>query len=276
VSPFETPLLSRLQQVGVDNRYPQWLVDSYASAATNAHAEGIAHTAQDQTVPTRAVNHVQLFYKGAAISDQERDAAHVGYADPFVYYEGKNIVEIKRDMELAIVAGSAVSGDTDTASQMAGFINFISTNKTTTTSITLTESVFNDLLELTWGNTAQFPSEVYVGAKLKRTISLYATKNTPFLSADEKKQILTTNQYDSEFGVLTVFLHRDIRSNMSMSDILVIDPNWFATGWLTPLRREVLARDGLRDRYQMSAACTVLFRNEKAALCGRAYSPYIA
>lgn len=275
VSPHETPLLSRLRQVPVDNVYPQWLVDVYADASHQAQLEGIAHTALSLTVPTRAANITQLFYKGASISDRQRAVMHAGFEDPFVYYEGKHVVEIKRDMELSIVKGSAVTGDTDTAVQMNGFMNFISTNKTAASALTLTELVFNNLLELGWQNTAMFPNEVYVGPKLKRTISLYATKNTPFLMADQKKQILTTNQYDSEFGLLTVFLHRDLTSGTDTNELLIIDPNWFATGWLQPMRREVLARDGKRDRYQISAELTVLFRNEKAGIAASQLTHYV-
>ena len=195
--------------------------------------------------------------------------------DPFVYYEGKHVVEIKRDMELALIKGSAATGTTGTANQMGGFMNVISTNKTSMSSVTLTESVFNDLLELTWGNTAVMPTEVFVGPKLKRTISLYATKVTPFLVAENKQQILTTTRYESDFGVVSTDLHRDLTNNASLCQMLVIDPNWFATGWLQPLRREVLSRDGKRDRYQISGEFTLLYRNEKAGLAVAGANPYI-
>lgn len=274
VSPMETPLLSTLQQAPVRARYTEWMVDSYASAAANAQLEGIAHTCLDLTVPTRAVNVTQIFYKGGEVSDSQRAVEHAGMDDPFVYYEGKHVVEIKRDIELALVRGTLVSGDTDTASNLGGFFDKIDTNRTTMSSVTLTETIFNNLLELTWGNTAVYPTDVYVGSRLKRTISQFATRTTSFLSAEDRKQILTTNQYDSDFGVLTIHLHRDVLSNASFCDMLVIDPNWFATGWLQPLRREVLSRDGLRDRYQISAELTLLFRNEKAGLAVSGICPY--
>jgi hypothetical protein len=275
VTPHETPLLSRLSAVGVGNMYVQWLVDAFAAAADNAQLEGIAATDYDLTVPTRADNITQIFYKGGKVSDRQRAVEHAGLEDPFVYYEGKHVVEIKRDMELALVKGSAATGTTGTANQMGGFMNVISTNKTSMSSVTLTEGVFNDLLELTWGNTAVMPTEVYVGPKLKRTISLYATKVTPFLDAEDKKQVLTTTRYESDFGIVSIDLHRDLRNTASFCEMLVIDPNWFATGWLQPLRREVLPRDGKRDRYQISGEFTLLYRNEKAGLAVDGAQPYI-
>jgi len=277
VTPHETPLLSRMSQAPVDNDYVQWLVDVYADAATNAQLEGIAFTHLSLTVPTRAANITQIFYKGGMIADRARAVARAGMNDPFVYYEGKHVVEIKRDMELAIVKGSAVTGTTSSANQMNGFLNFLSSNNTVMSGITLTEEKFNDVLELTWGNTAMMPNEVYVGPKLRRTISLYSTNVTRYEDASAKRQILTTGQYDSDFGLVHHNLHRDLASAATgtANELLVIDPNWFATGWLQPLRREVLSRDGKRDRYMISAEFTVLFRNEAAGAAVTGCFPYI-
>lgn len=264
VTPHETPLLSRLNMAQVNNNHVQWLVDTYADAADNAHLEGIAHTAQNLTVPTRADNTTQIFYRGGEVTDRERAVLHAGMDDPFAYYELKSVVEIKKDMELAIVKGSAATGTTGTASRVGGFMNVLSSNKTSMSGVTLTETVFGDILELIWGNTAVYPNQVFCGPKLKRTITLYSTKVTPFIDAESRKQVLTTTQYESDFGTLDINLHRDLTNTANLCELLIVDPNWFATGWLQPLRREVLARAGKSTRFQISAELTLLYRNEKA------------
>jgi hypothetical protein len=276
VTPYETPLLSRLQTAEAKARITEWCVDAFAASADNAFIEGIAHTAMDLTVPTRAANIVQTFYKGGQIADTERNVAHVGMDDPLTYYEAKHVVELKKDMEKALVRGSAITGDTDTACRMGGFLNVLTTNKTAMSAVTLTEEVFNNILELVWGNTSMMPNEVYVGPKLKRTISMYNTKVTRNIDASAKAQILTVSNYDSDFGQLRVFLHRELTSTDTASEMLVIDPNWFATGWLQPLRRETLSRDGLRQRFQMSAEFTLFYRNEKAGAAISGISKYLA
>lgn len=264
VTPHETPLLSRLNMAAVHNNHVQWLIDTYASAADNAHLEGINHTAQNLTVPTRADNTTQVFYKGGQVTDRERAVLHAGMDDPFAYYELKSVVEIKKDMELALVKGSAATGTTDTPSQLGGFMNVLSTNMTSRSGVTLTETAFGDLLELIWGNTAVYPNEVFCGPKLKRTITLYSTKVTPFLDAESKRQVLTTTQYESDFGTLNINLHRDLTNTANLHELLIVDPNWFATGWLQPMRREVLSRAGKSTRFQISGELTLLYRNESA------------
>jgi len=280
VSPHETPLLSRLQQVAVKNQYVEWLTDTFRDAKTNAVLEGIAFTTNASfTVPQRASNIVQTFYEGGAISDRQRSVDHYAMDDPLLYYEGKTLIEMKKDMELALLYGTAVTGTTDVALQMNGFFNVISSVNTSSSGTTFTEQVFNDLLELVWSGAEVAPTEVYVNGRLKRTISLYSTKITPFIRAEEKKQVLVVDRYQSDFGDLDIIPHRMINKsnavNTSGNDVLIIDPSWFATGWLEPLKREILPRDGLRVRFQLSGAFTLVYRHERGGAVGREYVAYI-
>jgi len=275
VDPFRTPLLSRLRQVPIDNNHVQWLTDSFRAAATNAWLEGIAFTAQALTTPSRSSNTTQIFYDGGSVSDRQKVTGHAGVADPISYYEGKDLIEMKKDMELALVKGSAATGSSNVVSQLGGFMNIVSTNKTSTSSVTLTEIIFGNLLEMVWDDTDAMPTDVYVGPKLKRTISGYSTDVTRNIAAEEKRQLLIVNQYDSDFGAVNIHLHRDMTSSESACDLLCIDPNYFATGWLQPLKRETLTRDGKRDRYQISGEFTLLYGNEKAAMAAAHLNPYV-
>jgi len=275
VSPYDTPLLSRLRQVGIKNQFTQWQTDSFRDSADNAVLEGIAFTALDVTVPERASNISQLFYESGSISDVSRAVAHAGMDDPVTYYESKKLVELKKDIELALIKGSAITGTTDTAMQMNGFMNAITTNCTNLSGATLTETVFGNLLQLGWSNSDVMPTEVYVGPSLKRTISNYSTRVTPMIDAESKKQILTVSQYESDFGIVSVHFHRELTNGTDDNEMLIIDPNWFATGWLQTLRREVMPRDGLRVNFQISCNLTLLYRHEAAAIAVSNASYYI-
>ena len=276
VSPYETPLLSRLRQVPVTNQFVQWQVDAFRAAALNAAIEGIAFTAKAVVVPTRASNIAQIFYEGAQISDVERAVTHAGMDDPVTYFEGKKLVELKKDIELALVKGSAITGTTGTACSMNGFMNCLSTNKTNLSGITFTESIFTNLMQLGWGNSDVHPTDVFVGPQLKRTISNYSTRVTPFIDAQTKKQIVTVSQYESDFGIVNVHLHRNLTSSASSTnEFLCIDPNWFATGWLQTVKREILPRDGIRTNFQMSAHLTLLYRHEAAGIAAALVQAYV-
>jgi hypothetical protein len=265
VAPAETPILSSIKMAKVTSRYPQWLVDTYRAAATNAYIEDLEHTDHSKTVPTRAANIVQTVYRGGRITDVERYVEHAGMDDPLGYYEVKDIVEIKKDIELLLVKGSAITGDTDTACQANGLLNAISTNNTELSGATLTETIFNNILQLTWGNTARMPYQVYCNPKVKRSISGFTTNVTRNIDAAEMRQINTVSFYDSDFVQgMEIRMHRDLTDGDDTGQMVMIDPTYLASGWLNPLKSEMLARDGLRDRYQLSGHLTLLFNNEKA------------
>lgn len=276
VAPADTPLLSRVKQVGVDNFFVQWLEDTYRAAQTNAQLEGMAFTANSKTVPTRTANIAQIFYVGGMVSDTQRQVAHAGMADPVAYYEAKDIIELKKDIELALVRGSAVTGTTNTARQMNGILNIVSTNKTSISGITFTEKVFNDLIQLTWDVTREMPTEVYCSPYVRRTISLYSTKVTPFIPAERKEQIVATDTYVNDFGTFRALLHRELNNGFSsVNELFAIRPEHLATGWLQPLKQEILSRDGLRVRWQISCDLTLLYRTEKAFMAADKVFPYV-
>lgn len=265
VAPSETPILSTLGQVPVDNIHCQWLIDTYRAAAGNAILDDWAFTAFEITIPSRVSNIVQTFYGSGMITDTAREVVHAGTGDPLGYYEAKHVVELKKDIELALVKGSAITGTTGTANRLGGLMNIISTNKTNLSGVTLSEKVFNNILELTWGNTVRMPTDVYVTPKLKRTISLYSTKNTFNQDAEAKKQVLVVDTYQNDFGTFRCIAHRNLNATaQDTQEFFAIDPTMLRTGWLSPLKREVLSRDGLRVRFQMAAKLTLLYGSEKA------------
>lgn len=265
VAPAETPILSSIGMAKVSSRYPQWLVDTYRAAATNAYIENQTFTDHDKTVPTRVANITQTVYRGGRITDVQRAVDHAGMDDPLGYYEVKDIVELKKDIELMLLKGSAVTGDTDTACQANGLLNAISTNNTGLSTITLTETIFNNILGLTWGNTARMPYQTYCNPKIKRTISGFTTNVTRNVNAEERKQINVVDFYDSDFVKgMEIRMHRDLLDGDNTGEMVMIDPNYLATGWLKGLKSELLPRNGLRNDYQISGHLTLLFNNEKA------------
>lgn len=111
--------------------------------------------------------------------------------------------------EHAFIRGSIASGDGSTARRMAGALNYITTNATTVASETkLTESFFNGLGELIY-NQGGVPDEVYVGARLKRIISSFSANSVRNVASDDQRLVLSTDVYESDFGMMKIFLCRD-------------------------------------------------------------------
>jgi len=269
VSPTDRPALARFGKTRVATTFVEWLEDSLPARAHNAYIEGVASTDPALTVPTRSYAHVQTFARWGQVADTQRSVDHKGFADAYLYQERKAVDATLNDIEHALHRGSAATGATSAARQFAGLLNIFSTNFTDCSQLTMTEEVFGNLLQLFWDNSVDIrPSYAMMNSLLKRTISLYATKNTFNLDAQARIQSLVTEVHHSDFGDIFLDLSRDqlkaASKTVTGNSIVLLDPSYFEVGFLQPLQVETLARDGLRTRFQVSAECTLIYRTQKA------------
>ena len=269
VSAKDRPALALFGKRRVQTTFVEVLEDTLPSRALNAWIEGVAATDLALTTPTRHFHHVQNFARWGQVSDVQRAVEHKGFADALMYQEKKAIDATLNDVELAIHRGSSITGATDAARQFGGLLNILTTNFTATSGTTLTENLFGDIIQrFVDGNTEIRPSVVFVNSLLKRTISEYSTKTTRFVDAAEKVQYFTVEQHHSDFGDVFIYYSRDqlnaATKTSQGNSIVILDPSFFETGWLQPLTSEILARNGLRTQFQISAQLTLLYRTEKA------------
>jgi len=269
VSAKDRPALALFRKSSVKTTFIEWLEDVLPSRAHNANNEGIAATDPDLVVPTRTFTHVQLFARWGQVSDTQRLTDHKGFSDALMYQEKKAIEATLNDIEHALHRGSSATGATDASRQFGGLLNILTTNFTDSSGTTLTEEVFNDYVQAFVDNGTEIrPSVAFVNSWLKRTISLYSTKVTRNVDAAARIQELVVEQHRSDFGDVGVFYSRDQLKSATKTtqgnSITLVDPSFFETGWLLPLRSEILARDGLRTKFQISAQMTLIFRTEKA------------
>jgi hypothetical protein len=52
--------------------------------------------------------------------------------------------------------------------------------------------------------------EVFTGARLKRVISAYTAGSTKNVQSNDKRLVNAVDVYESDFGVLKLFMHRDM------------------------------------------------------------------
>lgn len=268
LSPRDVPLLAQLRQVGIDGGFVEWQEDTLAARGHNAHVEGVAASDPALTTPSRLFNHSQMFNDWGVVSDRQRSVQHAGFADMLSYQERKAFLEQRNDIEHTLHRGSGASGQTNVAPQMIGCLNVSNTLLSDHSGVTLTERIFNDILQRSFDFEVEH-TQAYVNSLLKRTISAYTTNVTRNVDADQRRQILAIDLYDSDFGTIEIVKSRDqIRAASATTDsantLLIIDPMMLQTGWLQRMRSERLSRDGVRERFQISADLTLIFRSPKA------------
>ncbi len=262
VSPSETPLLSGLPMgpKAVQTLH-EYTTDTFADYSDNAQVEGAAFSAVDLTQPTRSSNNTQIFIDNVQVSGTE--AVVDGVTNAVSYQINKNLTEHAKDMELAIMAGSRASGSSGAARRMTGVINALTTNASTRASgSSLGETAFNDIMNLIYDSTSEVATEVYVGATLKRDISQFTARTTPFEMADKRAVTNKVSIYESDFGVHKIFLHRNVPNGANAKGLVAINPKYHLKSWLRPTKVEDLQKDGDRTRSQIVSEMTVEHRGE--------------
>ncbi len=280
VSPKDRPALALFRKSRVTNTFVEWLEDSLPSRGLNAYNEGAAATDPNLTTPSRTFTHVQLFARWGVVSDVQRAVNHKGFSDAFLYQEKKAIDSTLNDIEHAIHRGSSASGETNVSRQFGGLLNILTTNFTNACGITLTETVFNALVQAFQDNSTDIhPTVAFVNSWLTRTISQYSTNVTRNVDAAARVQELVVEQHKSDFGDIYKYYSRDQLKGASRTatgnSVVLCDPSFFETGWLQQLMSEILARNGLRTQFQVSAMCTLIYRTQKAGGGGINFIPYI-
>lgn len=260
-----TPLLSGLQESVAYNTLHEWLTDTYASSADNAVVESSDATVVDHTAPSRATNVVQMFRKAITVSDTERAVKSYGTGDSYTYQMQKAMVELARDIEKALMAGTVASGASGTARRLGGVIAKITTNATARNSGTsLSETEFNDIMSGVWSaGTDQYADEVYVGAYLKRVISGYTAGSTKYVQQEDKRLTNAVDIYEGDFGVHKLFLHREVPTNT----VVAIDSRKWRIAYLNGRRPKhiPLAKTGSATKGMIEGELTLEALNEKSS-----------
>lgn len=241
LSPQENQLSTGLNKSKATSSVHSWLVDSYDATTTTStdkkQIEGADFGAGDVVNPTRKTNYTQIIMQDWKVSGTEQATNHAGMTSPKAYHMAKSMVHFKNKQEWSIVNGVATAGSASVAREMGGIFDQVSTNKVTNAATAFTETLMNDYFAQVWGTSAKAPDAVYVGAKGKRVISGFTAGSTKFTQVADKRLINTVDVYESDFGVVKMFLHR------FLNDVLAVG----GTGNIAILREDTWAYAGLRE-----------------------------
>jgi hypothetical protein len=215
ITPTETPIMNMTSQGKCSGVVHEWQERQLTTRGVNAQAEGYVYDF-DESVrrPTRVVNITQNMLKQIRVSSTNEAANHAGIAGLFADQAEVATIELKTDMEHAVVAGTIASGATDGVRTFAGLVQAISSNlsvHTTNTSVAITEPFFNDMLERSWDQGGA-PRDWFMGATLKRSISGFTASSNSYRDQASGRVVNTISVYESDFFVIETHLSRDIPS----------------------------------------------------------------
>jgi Family of unknown function (DUF5309) len=257
----ETPIYSSAKKKKIKSKSPEWQTQALASAGTNQLAEGGVFAMNARTATARVKNHCQISYKGVSITRSNQAVDHYGYSNELGYQKMLASIELKRDIEFAIVQNNAsVAGSTGTAGECGGVESWLTSNVsrgtggsnggysngTTSAATDGTQRVFTEdlllgVLQTGYDNGAKF-TVGHFGSFNKRRFSTFQG-NASRVSEKEKKISNTITVYESDFGTLTVSINPQQRTRTG----LLYDMDKIAVLNLRPMEEAKLAKTNDSD-----------------------------
>jgi hypothetical protein len=280
ISPVEVPFLSSAPQATATQVVHEWQTDTLAGAANNAAIQGDDAPKQSATPTVRLSNRCQISTKDARVSGTGRAVNTAGRADELAYQLLKRGKELKRDMEVALLANKAkvVGNGSSTADELAGVPAWIKTNtdkagspaadptgdgtdaRADGTQRAFLESMLKTVIRKAWDQ-GGVPDTIMVGAFNRQVVSGFGP-GTKFQKLEDSVLHTSFDVYESDFGMLKIIPNRFQRAR----DALILQMDMWAVAFLTG-RNMVsfdLAKTGDSDGKQILSEYTLEARNEKA------------
>lgn len=269
LSPTMTPIYTGLSKTKASNTLHEWLNDTVDRAtAVSSMAEGADVTFADLASPSRGSNYVQEISQPFKISQKHRDSASAGYSDPVAYFQAKAMKSWKLKAEYALIHGTGNSGQSGVAWEMTGLRKAITTNYYSAASGTsLTEKLFNDVLQLAYEDVEDDSFEFYGSMFHKRQISAFTSGTTKNIDATDRRLINAIDIYQSDVAAnVKLFAHRDIP--VAKNFFLVIQPKAFSIAFMHSPTVMDSASTGPYTAKYVYGSLTLEYKQEKAGVRG--------
>jgi hypothetical protein len=277
VDPTEGRLLKNLQKSTAYNTLHEWPIDTLEAVGANSQPEGADAPTDGGTDPSRANNITQIFAKTAIVTGTEQAVRHAGFSDRMAYEIMKKMKALNNDIEFALVRGSVASGVASVAGasgrRLAGMKNLITTNTSNYSGVSLTETIFNDILAAAWNQGGNI-NTVLTTMGGKRRVSAFTAGNTKEVAATDNLLVNSINVYQSDAaGSVKIFAHRYVTVSGDYGttatpgyDLLAIQDDTWAVAFLQGREPQTvdLARTGDAIKKEIITELTLEARAQKA------------
>jgi hypothetical protein len=292
MDPEETAFASSLEGFKVDARVHQWQEDSFASAnKDNAMTEGDDFSGQAQSPTLMLQNSVQTFRKDVVTSGLANAIKKYGRQSEQDYLLGKATVELRKDVEAAMlsnngaVAGTA--GVSGTPSKMAGLEVFANVNvshgaggstaaisnatlpttaPTDGTTRTLTEAIFLAPIRTMWENGGK-PKVCYLTMAQKAVVNTFAGIAQRYVESKPKDMasiVGVVDIYVWETGPIAfVPLYSD---RLRSRTLFVTDGESIKRGFIRPVSKKQIGTTGDNVKTMLVTDVTLKVTNRKGVL----------
>jgi hypothetical protein len=285
-SPEQTPVTSMFGKGKATNTYHEWQRDSLATAnKDNALVDGDDFTADVSTGTQRVGNYCQIFSKKPAVSRRANIVNKAGMKTAMAYQKAKKMLELKRDIEAAVLSvNPAVAATSSVAGKLGGLGVQVFTNVShgatgatathnsgaPTTAVTagtaraFTEALLKTVVQAAYIASGEVPAQVVMSPAHKGVFSTFAGIAVNRFQVGKKEQgriIGGADVYMSDFGELEIVPHYIMSGS---TNVFLCNPEYAELAFLDGFRTESIGKTGDSDKELITADVTLAVRAETA------------
>lgn len=267
LSPRETQLMTGLGTTQAQGVMHEYLIKSLGDVKANAYVEG-ADASYDVQNSSRLFNYTQIFLEGWRVTDTDLAVNRAG-GDRKAEEIGDALAELKNDIEYALMRGTLVTGSGSAVRSLRGLKASLSLI-TNASGASMSESTFNDYLQMVWDNASTEVNACYMPMYVKRKIAGFTGAATDKnVSVEDKRLVNSVDVYASDAASLVkLFKHRYVTvSGDTNYDIVGLDENYAKVAYLIKPHNEDVARSGLAEKGYVTSELTMEVTHPNAGFC---------
>jgi len=289
ITPDDTPIYTDMDKGTADTTFEEWTTDDLAAPAANAQLEGDDYTFGQTTPAVRQGNYTQIMRKDGIISATQDSVRNAGGVEQVKYQKLKKGVELRKDLEFAIVSNTAsVAGATR---QFGSLPSWIATNVSrgasganggynTSTKLTVaatngtqrafTKTIMDSVMQQGYSSGANFKT-VYVSPYVKsKFVEFMSDANVASFryAADSGKGnsiVANADVYEGPFGKVMIKPNRVMATSATVArNAFFIDPEYVRFDWLRKIYEDKeVAKTGDAKKFVLLGEGTLRVSNEK-------------
>ena len=290
ITPEDTPIYSLIEKGKCVSVHPEWETDELAAPAENIIPEGDEYNFSAITPPTRMGDYTQILRKDWIISNTQEVVDEAGRIQKRKYQKLKKGVEIRKDVEFAIVDTNASVGGatrefgslptwiTSNVSRGASGTNggFSSGTGLTVapgagTQRAFTKVILDAVMQSGYTSGANF-KHVVVSPYVKSVFVTFmsdanvaAFRYAVSKGGERNTIVATADYYEGPFGTVMIHPNRVMATSATQArNAFFIDPEMVSFLWLRKIQEDKnLAKTGDADKGVIIGEGTLKVHNEK-------------
>lgn len=234
IGDMTTPAYAKLRKVSARNSIHEWSTYAQDAAAVNAQVEGASFSYGALTAPSRLSNYTQIFSKTFQVSQTQQAVDPAGMEDEYAFRVKVGLEAIGRDIEKALINGTANSGASGTGRRLKGIMAFITTNVSTGTGTgrALAAAELNSLIQSCYENGGRPDWLLGSYTQVNAIAALMTAKRT--FNDGNTTYTNETLVYQSPFGRLSV----EGDSQIAATELAVLQKDMWAVAQLRPVSKK--------------------------------------